>query len=203
MTWDDIKSDWSTGWNYMWRAAQDSYQKLVEADPTGYTKKVEAFLAELTGARTNLDGMKAKLPNPPQTSEDKALVEKYQALEKRYQDLAAGFYSETQPADKTQMGIIPSLIAGGLAVSAAAAAWAVPAYEYAANLREQTALADKELEARIAASREGRTLQKSTLPERPPGPSLFASGGGGGALVVVGLAGVAGLFVLPKLLKKQ
>lgn len=203
MTWDEYKADWNAGWNYLWSEAQDTYAAAIAADPTGYAKKVEAFLAELTGARQNLDAMKVKLPNPPRTPEEKARVDKYLGLEKRYHDLAAGFYSEAQPAAKTQMGFIPVLVVAGLAVSAAAVAWSLPGYEYAVNLREQTQLATKELDARITASKEGRTIQPTTLPPPPPPPASPADAVKGlGTLLVGGLVVVAGVVLVPQLLKK-
>jgi hypothetical protein len=89
---------------------------------------------------------------------------------------------------------------GGLALGAAAIAWAVSAYEYAVNLREQTALAERELDARVAASRDGRVLQPSTLPPPPPPPGGAASNMG--LWVLGGLAVVTGAVVLPTLLKR-
>lgn len=203
MTWDEYKADWNAGWNYLWREAQDTYAAAIAADPTGYARKVEAFLAELTGARQNLDAMKAKLPNPPKTPDEQALVTKYLDLEKRYHDIAAGFYSEAQPAAKTQMGFVPVLVVAGLALSAAAVAWSVPGYQYAVNLREQTQLAGKELDARVVASKEGRTLQAATLPPPPPPlPSPVDAVKSLGTLLVGGLVVAAGVVLVPQLLKK-
>jgi hypothetical protein len=51
-------------------------------------------------------------------------------------------------------------------VGVAAIAWAIAAYQYAVHLREQTALVERELQARVEASEQGRTLQPSTLPEQ-------------------------------------
>ena len=61
------------------------------------------------------------------------------------------------------------LIVVGVIVGLAAIAWAVAAYQYAVNLREQTALTEKELDARILASREGRQLPATTLPPQSSG----------------------------------
>jgi hypothetical protein len=68
------------------------------------------------------------------------------------------------------------------------------------NLREQTALAERELDARVAASRDGRVLQPSTLPPPPPPPG--AGGSNLGLWVLGGLAVVTGAVVLPTLLKR-
>jgi hypothetical protein len=127
-------------------------------------------------------------------------------MEARYHDLAAGFYGDATPAPSGATAPAPStgaapavLIIGGLAVGAVGVAWAVAAYQYAVNLREQTALAERELDARVEASREGRPLQASTLPP-PPNPTDDAKGMG--LWLLGGLAVVAGALTLPALLKK-
>jgi len=97
MNWDDIKGDWTAGWNYLWSEAQGSWKSLVEKNPAAYKPKVEAFLVELNASRKNLDAMKARLPNPSKTAEDRAVIEKYQALEKRCHELAAS-YVRSSPA---------------------------------------------------------------------------------------------------------
>ena len=130
--------------------------------------------------------MKAQIPNPPVTQEDQAVLAQYQEMDKRYHELAAGFYSDALPASTTTVGFVPILIIAGLAAGVAGCAWAVAAYEYAVNLREQTALADKELTERVAASKEGRTLQATTLPTQPD--PLADATGGMGKLLIGGLA---------------
>lgn len=198
-TWTQIKAAWSAGWSALQAESMKLYEAAIRADPTGYLATVEAFLSELGQARTNLDAIKAKLPNPPVTPEDHALQAKYKALEVRYHDLAAGFYADAQPATEG-MGIAPVLVVGGLVVGVAAIAWAVAAYEYTVNLREQTAVADKELDARIEAGRQGRTLQPTTVPP-PPDPVKQAQGVGW--LLVGGLALAAGAIAVPIFLKKK
>lgn len=201
MTWDDVKSSWSDGWSYLWNETRRSLSSLIEANPSAYQGQAEAFLRELTLARTNLDAMKPLLKPSTSSPQDKALLEQYLRLEHRYQELAAGFYAEAQPAQKPSLGWLPVLVVGGLAISAAAAAWAVPGYQYAVNLREQTSLAVKELEARVTASKEGRTLQPSTLPPPPDPPSLLGNSSGGGSLLMVGALALGGFLILPRLLK--
>jgi hypothetical protein len=89
-------------------------------------------------------------------------------MDHRYHELAAGFYGDASPP-RDRHGtdgrrVAPAvLVVGGLAVGVA---WAIAAYPYAVNLREQTWLAERELDARVEASREGRPLQTSTLPPR-------------------------------------
>ena len=98
------------------------------------------------------------------------------------------------------MGAAPAvLVVGGLSVGAVGVAWSIAAYHYAVNLREQTALAERELDARIAAGREGRTLQTSTL---PPPPSPASDARRAGLWLLGGLAVAAGALAIPLLLKR-
>ncbi len=200
-TWTQIKAAWSTGWAALQSEAMKLYEASIRADPTGYLGKVEAFVSELGQARASLDSMKAKLPNPPVTAEDRALHAKYRDFEKRYHDLAAGLYSDAQPA--TSIGVAPiavGVVVAGVVIGVAGIAWAVAAYEYAVNLREQTALADKELGARVDASQQGRTLQPSTV---PPQPDPVKQAQGVGWLLVGGLVLAAGAVAVPMFLKKK
>lgn len=223
-SWSDVKAGWSSGWKALSDQASQIYAKAVEVDPTGTLKKVEAFVAALSDSRAALDRMKAKLPNPPITEADRAAVAQYEALDKRYHELAAGFYDDAKPASTASstpsgtgapsnavsptMGAAPAmLIVGGLAVGAVGVAWAVAAYEYAVNLREQTSLAERELDARVEASRQGRALQPTTLPPQPD-PIASATDAaktaskGVGLLLVGGLVVAAGVYLLPAFLKK-
>jgi len=171
-------------------------------DPTGTLAKVQGFVQALTESRATLDRMRAKLPPTPHGAADRALVETYQGLERRYHDLAAGFYGDATPTQgqgmrqsAPEVGVAPAvLVVGGLAVGAAGVSWAVAAYQYAVNLREQTALAERELDARVEASREGRVLAPSTLPAPQPKASRL--------WVLGGLSLVAGVVALPVLLKR-
>ena len=205
-TWADIKAAWSSSWKALSAQASAAYASAARLDPTGTLAKVQAFVQALTDSRAALDRIAAKLPNPPVTPADHAAVAQYQAMERRYHDLAAGFYGDATPAPGGATAPVPStgaapavLIIGGLAVGAVGVAWAVAAYQYAVNLREQTALAERELDARVEASREGRPLQASTLPP-PPNPTDDAKGMG--LWLLGGLAVVAGALTLPALLKK-
>ena len=205
-TWADIKAAWSSSWKALSAQATAAYASAARLDPTGTLAKVQAFVQALIDSRAALDRIAAKLPNPPVAPADHAAVAQYQAMERRYHDLAAGFYGDATPAPGGATAPVPStgaapavLIIGGLAVGAVGVAWAVAAYQYAVNLREQTALAERELDARVEASREGRPLQASTLPP-PPNPTDDAKGMG--LWLLGGLAVVAGALTLPALLKK-
>ncbi len=207
-SWADTKGAWSAGWKALSEQATAAYGTAAQVDPTGTLAKVQAFVAALSDSRAALDRIAAKLPNPPVTEADRQAHANYQAMERRYHELAAGFYGDATPAQGQGMaptggpsvGVAPAvLVVGGLAVGAVGVAWAIAAYQYAVNLREQTALAERELDARVEASREGRPLQNSTLPP-PPSPESDAKGMG--LWLLGGLAVVAGALTLPALLKK-
>ena len=199
--WGSVRDGWSAEWKALQAAGSQVLQAAIDADPTGTAQTIEAFLTELAGSRQDLDALRAKLPDPPVTPEDEAAWARYHALEARYQDLAAGFYADALPVETTAVGFIPLLVVAGIAAGTAACAWAVAAYQYAVNLREQTALADRELSERVAASREGRTLQATTLPEQPD-PIADATGGMG-KLLLGGLALGAVALALPLFLKRS
>ncbi|MFH1464554.1 MAG: hypothetical protein ABIO70_09210 [Pseudomonadota bacterium] len=203
-SWNDIKSAWSQGWKALNEQAMSAYEVAIKADPMRYVDQIKDFMSALTDSRANLDRMKARLPNPPRTEADRKILAVYQALEKRYHELAAGFYSDARPADQPSTGAIPVvvIVVAGVALGVAACAWAVAAHEYATNLREQTALADKELEARVEASKQGRTLQPTTLPE-PASEQAKKKAKGVGVLLVGGLLLAAGALAVPVFLKKK
>lgn len=202
-TWSDIRAAWSEGWQALAEEAVLLYASAIEADPGVYAGHVSAFQAELATSRATLDRLRTKLPNPPATPEERAMIARYAAMERRWNDLAAGLYAEATPAGalgRPTVGVAPAvLIVGSVAITAVGVSWAIAAYEYAVNLREQTALAEKELDARVTASRDGRTLPPTTLP--PPPPPLPDSGNVG-LWLLGGLAVVTGALVLPPLLTK-
>lgn len=212
-SWADIKAGWSAGWKALSEQATRAYASAAQVDPTGTLARVQAFVAALSDSRAALDRMAAKLPNPPVTAADQAEVLRYQSLERRYHELAAGFYVDATPAagqgagtppGSPVVGVAPAvLVIGGLAVGAVGVAWAIAAYEYAVNLREQTALAERELDARVAAGAQGRTLQPTTLPpQADPIDKATTAAKGVGLLVVGGLVVATGAFLLPALMRK-
>ena len=197
--WDSIKAAWSEGWKALEGEALRIHEVAIRMNPAKYADKVVAFLTALQESRQHLDSMRAKLPSLPPSPDDRAIVDNYRALEARYNSIAAGFYADTRPATEG-VGVAPVIIVAGLVVGVAAIAWSVAAYEYALNLREQTALADRELIARIDASKEGRTLAPSTLPP-PEDPKKKAAAIG--FLLVGGLVLAAGVVAVPVLFKKR
>jgi hypothetical protein len=155
----------------------------------------------LVAARRDLDAMKAKLP--PGAA---AAAARVAALDRRYHELAAGVYADARPAGGTEVGfawLLPLLVPGGkLLIGLAGATFAAAGFQYASNLRDETALALRELEERAAASREGRTLPPSTLPQDPPEPPK-RGGGIVGWLLLGGLTLGTVAVAVPLVLKHR
>ena len=209
-SWTDIKQQWSAGWKQMHRAAMSKFGPAIKADPTKFRPHLAGTLADLTAARTHLERIKAQIPGLPDAETKRKYMGSFQVGWKRYHELAAGLYADSERAKQPQVSgvVIPLLVVAGIAFGVAAIAWAVVSREHAKNLREQTALADHELTARVEASKEGRVLQETTLPEQPAAPSLLPVSVPTGTKSKVGLAlfgvlaiAAAGLAV-PMFLKK-
>jgi hypothetical protein len=201
-SWLDLRAAWTSGWRTLSETANRQYAALITANPAAYAPSVTAFQAELAASRATLNRLRDRLASPGINDADRA---RYAGLERRWHELAAGLYADAAPAQGTVpqpvIGVAPAvLVAGGVAVGVVGVAWSVAAYQYAVNLREQTALADRELEARVAASEQGRVLQPSTLPA-PPNPKDDASNVG--LWLLGGLAVVAGALTIPILLQKR
>ena len=194
IAWDRIKAGWSDGWRNLEAQALATYEAMIVREPEAFRPSVEAFLTELHSARENLTRIAAKLGQLP-PDERRPFEKQLSYLLDRWRTLASGVLADAEPSVQ---GPPVVLIVVGVIVGVAAIAWAVAAYQYAVNLREQTALTEKELDARILASREGRQLPATTLPPQP-GPS--AGLGATGWLLLAGVV-AAGVFFGPKLLEK-
>jgi len=196
MSWAEVKANWSTGWRELQRSALERWGSAIRRDPKSFAPKVQATVDELKAARAHLDHMKPLLPKQIKTADDQAAMAGFSRLSARYYELAAGVYADAEPA-RSEVGIAPVIVVGGVVLGVAAIAWAVAAHEYAANLRAETALADRELSARIEASQQGRTLQPSTLPQPKKAKD------GVGWLLVGGLVLAAGAVAVPVLMKSR
>ncbi len=196
-SWTDVKESWSSGWKELQRSALDTWGSAIQRRPEDFRPRVQATIDELAAARAHLDHMKPLLPKRLDTAEDQRVMADFSRMSARYYELAAGIYADAQPAT-AQVGIAPLLVVAGIVLGVAAIAWAVAAHEYAKNLSEQTALADRELSARVEASREGRTLQPSTLPEPASGKGATV-----GWLLVGGLVAATGAAAVPVLMKNR
>jgi len=193
--------NWKAGYAYLYRSALEKYQASIEQDPEKFRPTTEAFLRQLVEIRQGLDRIKPTLPREAKSPEDLKRVAEYNRMAVRYHELAEPFYKGTQTVNGAQTGLAWVLVIGALAISSAAVAWSIPAYQYAENLVEQTRLASRELDARDQASRDGRTLQPSTLPQEESilPPALK----GGKGLALLGILGLGAYFVVPQLLPKK
>ena len=200
--WSDIQAAWSASWRALAARAATVYASALHADPTGTAARINGFTSALQSSRASLDRIQARLPQPPVTESDRALVVRYQDLEKRWNDLAAGFFADATPVSTAPVvGVAPALVVGGLAITAMGLAWAFAAHEYAVNLQEQTQLAERELDARVAASQQGRALPPSTLPT--PAQSPIDGARSVGLWLFGGLVLAAGVLVVPLLLERR
>lgn len=176
----DLASAWTPRWKAFRDKAVRAWRTSVAVNPASYLPQVQQFTAALWETRQLLDRCGTKVA----AADRERLV----ALETRYALLTAGLYADARPASPVQ-GVPVGVVIGGLVIGVAGIAWAVAALQYAVNLRERTALLDKELDARVLASREGRELAPSSLPAA--GPDLKRTGWmlvGALALVTVGVA---------------
>ena len=215
--WTDIKARWSTGWQDLHRQTLAKLGSAIQRNPESFRPQVTATLSDLQAARAHLQRIQARLPQIKDDATRAKAARVFAALYQRYHVLAAGIYADDEQAKREQQGkkpevsgfIIPLLIIGGIVLGVAAIAWAIASREHAKNLREQTALADHELTARVEASKQGRVLQETTLPEQPASaPLLSATTPAGATASKVGLAlvGVLALaaagLAIPMFLKR-
>lgn len=194
MSWAEIRTNWSSGWKELEKKAVETWRFAIEASPQDFAPKVQATIDELRQARVHLDRIKAMLPREIRSDDDQKAVANFSRLAVRWHELAAGVYADAE--GEPAVGALPLLIVAGIGLGIAGIAWAVAAWEYCKNLREQTALADRELSARVEASREGRVLQDSTLPKPDPPSSEKV-----GWFVLGGLGLLTAALVVPQLMK--
>lgn len=172
MTWEQIKAEWSSGWSALEVEALATYQAAIEADPEAYRAKLIEVLGLLEESRANLDRMKANLRAELRAGRKvpAGAIQRLKKLEERYNDLAAGVYADTEPVPNQVGSIMVGLIVAGVVFGIAAIAFGIAAYQYCANLRDQTALAEKELDERVQAARDGVVIPTQPLTTPPPAP---------------------------------
>jgi len=197
-TWAEALASWGGSWR-TW--LDDQVRRLgdtVARDPEAHRASAAKSLENLAVARGHLDAIKVALRDLEGTPEHAPAVANFNRLNARWWDLATPVYGHSDQAGSATFGAVPVvvLVFGALGLTVAGVVAAVAALHYTTNLREQTALQLEDLRARVDASREGRTLQDSTLPEPE------AKGDRAGWWVLGGLAVVAGALALPALLKK-
>lgn len=186
MTWEELKLSFLTGIQSSYDAVYTRVEEAVAAKPSSFEAKVRAFLTLLRECKVNLERIAAQLPSLPKNEAAKALIRRYQDMKALYDALVAGI--ALNATGDLELGTVPLVVVGTVALSAAGVAWAIAAYEYAAGLRDETALMATELEARVQAMKDGKTLQTSTLASAPAQPSKGAPLG----LVLVGLGVLGG-----------
>ena len=219
-SWTDIKARWSAGWKDLHSKALEQFGEAIKRNPESFRPQAEKTLGDLAATRAHLQRIQAQLPKVKDAAERAKITKAFAVLYQRYHVLAAGIYADGEQAGNQRESaqpievsgfFIPLLLIGGIVLGVAAIAWAIASREHAKNLRDQTALADHELTARVEASKEGRVLQETTLPEMPASAPLLSAttpGVGGGTAGKVGLAlvGVLALaaagLAIPMFLKR-
>lgn len=195
MTWEQIKSEWSSGWSALEAQAMATYQTAIEADPEAFRAKLIEVLGLLEESRANLDRMKETLRAEIRAGRKvpASALQRLKKLEQRYNELAAGVYADSEPAANQVGSVVVGLIVVGVIFGIAAIAFSIAAYQYCANLRDQTALAGKELDERVQAARDGVVIPTQPL-TTPPSAPIPGDGGLSAATVVggLGLLAVAG-----------
>lgn len=186
MTWEELKLSFLTGIQASYDAVYARVEEAVAAKPSSFEAKVRAFLTLLRECKVNLERIAAQLPALPKNDAAKALIRRYQDMKALYDALVAGI--ALNATGELELGVVPVVVVGTVALSAAGVAWAIAAYEYAAGLRDETALMATELEARVQAMKDGKTLQTSTLTSTPAPQGNGAPLG----LVLVGLGVLGG-----------
>ena len=186
MTWEELKLSFLTGIQASYDAVYARVKEAVAAKPSSFEAKVRAFLTLLRECKVNLERIAAQLPSLPKNDAAKALIRRYQDMKALYDALVAGI--ALNATGELELGVVPVVVVGTVALSAAGVAWAIAAYEYAAGLRDETALMATELEARVQAMKDGKTLQTSTLTSTPAPQGNGAPLG----LVLVGLGVLGG-----------
>ncbi len=178
----DLAKAWTPSWQAFRERAVRAWHSHIRANPDAFKAQVLEFTGALNEARQRLDRCEQLAVSAVE------LRPKLADLETRYALLAAGFYADARPAAGVQ-GVPIGLVVGGVVLGIAGIAWAIAALQYALNLRDHTALLEKELEARVEASREGRQLPASTVePVENPAQKTGWMLVGALALVTAGIA---------------
>lgn len=161
-SWADIRAGWGSDWQRLERTAVKRWGKSIAVKPDRFVPTVESFVAMLVQVRTDLEAIATLRAQPGSPTGAGA---SYLALQSRYNLLTAGLMAD---ATSGEVGVAPVVLVGGLAIGIVGVSWAVAAYQYAVNLRDQTQLYREDLAARVAAAQRGQTLPPSTLPPKPP-----------------------------------
>lgn len=196
MSWAAVMQQWDAAWRALAQEGEDLYAAIQRA-PADFEAAFARFYTLLQALRARLDAMRLKLAQLP-AAERGPWQATLQALDRRWTELAAGLYGDARETQAPSVGWVPVLMVGTVAFGLSAVSWAVVAWEYLQNLDKQTALVERELDARVALSQQGLALPPSTLPAgtgaAPPPDNLV----GQASKALLGGALLLGLFaVLP------
>jgi len=184
--WAKIKAKWSEEYNNLYQEGLRKYAAAIGEDAEQFRPQLTATIGALTEAQQNLVRIAAILHDPRYVDiVNESDRVNYARLRVQYNDVAAGIYSGARTAAREEMpdlgderwiGVAPAVIAlaiivvlGIAFITIGAVAWAVVAYDYVESLRDQTKVQKDDLDDRMRAMEEGKTLQPSTLPPPTPG----------------------------------
>ena len=215
MTWEELKTSFSTNIEIVYGRAASWLDQALARTPEDVKKRVAGTLSALKATGRHLQRAQALLPSRPQTKAEAELVVRYAEMKGLYDAILSGIginAVQLEAEQEIEAGFIPAsvvLVIGTLGLTAAGVAWAVANFEYATALRDQAAFLTKELEARQEAMRSGKELPAATgyaneSTNKDKKPKDEDKGGWGWLWAVLGLGGLVGAAVYgPKLLKAR
>lgn len=188
MDWNEALAGIPDEFGALYAQAQLDHLSGAQQNPEEYRQVAEATHANLQATRILLDAMSEPQVLARMTPQERTQVMR---LEKRWQTLAAGFYANSVEVSQVQVGVAPALVvAGVIAVSAAALAWSAAGWNYTEDLKAKTELQSRELDMRYQLAQTGTALPPSTV-TRPSDQMTPENMLKLGAVVVgVGLGGV-------------
>lgn len=219
MNWEQTLKSFEANIQSQFAAALQQLGEQVAEAPERFEALVRAVLASLNRTRANLTRLRAGLANPPRNQAEAAAVVRFAEMKSFYESILTGFRAtigEDAEIDYSplEMGFIPAgvvlvIAIGGatlasLAFTVAGVCWAFVCYQYVVALEQESAVQNRELDARVEAMRSGKVLQSSTLPAPEPArPTKADEGKGSGVGWLLGLAVATGaaVFALPRLSK--
>lgn len=215
MTWEQTLKHFEANIQGQFATALDQLGDDIAAAPKKFEPVVRAVLDSLNRTRANLARLAKGLGRPPRSRAEAAATARYAEMKNFYESILVGFKAtigEDASIDYSalELGFIPAgvvlVVAFGaatvasLAFTVAGIAWAYVCYRYVIALEQESALQNRELDARVEAMRSGKVLQDGTLPA-PPQPPEVPKGSSVGWLI--GLAAVTGaaVVILPRIAK--
>jgi len=203
-----VSLDWASVWQSIGHEVTRLSSALasdVASDPAGFHRRYEghvaAFVQLMAKTRASLQryvGLAMQTQDPVHAERARQAAKAWAQVASAWGDVAIPAPAQQPEATSVEgvvIGAFPvALVVWGVAVTVVGVAFAIAATAGTTALRDWVDLQHADLEARVSASREGRTLQPPTVPP-PPGGDLV----GVMSKVLFGL-GVLGVFamVVPK-----